>query len=368
MAFTPEICTEFGLDLEKRSCNRPWPYSQAMLLDVSRTFALSIRVLPQRLHRSVLLAYLFCRMADTLEDDAELEAQKKQDLLENFRFLFRDPDHWHRPCLKFVDELPEKWKASSQMDHSLTLYPEWPLALFFDQADGVVATTSKWVDEMCKGMQKFTARRDEGSGRLQLETVAELDEYCYYVAGTVGYMLTDLFAEYSSLIRGERYEKLKSLSNSFGLALQITNIIKDIYEDFHRDTCYVPAELMRAEGIASVEFLEPHNREGALRVVRQLVAKALKHLEDALEYTLRLPRLEPRLRLFCLWPLFMSSGTLARVLEGDQVLGANKVKITRAEVKRIIRATTWRSLSNSALRKMFDQDHRKIKAFLERNS
>ena len=360
MALTTDIIKDFEINLESRTCSRPWPYSQSMLMWVSRTFALNIQVLPRTLHRSVLLAYLFCRMADTVEDDEKLDANSKEELLKRFRKIFHDPDQWRLANEEFVQSLPKDWENSNKKDIWLTQFPEWPLELFFDQSDRTVDVTSKWVDEMCKGMTEYTLKRETKNGRLQVETVAELDDYCYYVAGTVGYMLTDLFAQYSSLIGAERYQELKALSNSFGLALQITNIIKDIHEDYHRDTCYVPAELMREQGLEPDNFLDPANKAQAKKVVQKLVLKALDHLDDALDYSLKLPRLEPRLRLFCLWPLFMASRTLAKVLNDGDVLGDVKVKITRPEVKSIIRATTFRCISNSQLRKLFEDDRKII--------
>ena len=79
---------EFGIDWEKGVCKRPWDYSHYMLSLVSRTFALNIQVLPTPLKRPILLAYLFCRMADTLEDDRNLSKDRKIELLAAFRLVF----------------------------------------------------------------------------------------------------------------------------------------------------------------------------------------------------------------------------------------------------------------------------------------
>ncbi len=358
-----KILEECGVDLNDRSCKKPWTYSEKMLIEVSRTFALNIQVLPASLKRAVLLAYLFCRMADTVEDDPEMTGPEKEAHLLRFRKIFCSDD-WKSPAEEFWKELPVTWADSSSLDQVLTYFPEWPLEQFFDLEDKVVEIASRWIDEMCKGMIKYSLQRENQKGWIRLETVSDLDDYCYYVAGTVGYMLTDLFTNHTQLISGSTYPKMKELCNSFGLALQYTNIIKDIHEDFFRETCYVPKEFIDKAGLDYDTFLVPENVEQGYQVVRSMSENALGHLENALEYILLLPRLEPRLRLFCLWPLFLATGTLVRVLESRTVLSEEKVKLTRAEVKSVIKGTSWRCLSNQSLRKLFEKDKKRIEKFI----
>jgi farnesyl-diphosphate farnesyltransferase len=345
--------SEFDVNIEARSCQKPWSYSEFMLAKVSRTFALNIQVLPQSPKRAILLAYLFCRMADTIEDDAELSTSVKQILLESFRKIFSDKSHWREHLEFFLTRLPDSWNDSPIWDNVLTAYPEWPLELFFDLPDSQQLPICHWVAEMCSGMSDYAVRR-RPDGKLQLETLQDLDRYCYYVAGTVGYMLCEIFLVHSSLIGAERYKKMHALANSFGLGLQITNILKDIADDSERDTIFIPLELLQKNGIPEGHLADPIYRVGALKVVEELVNKATAHLNDALEYTLLIPRLEPRLRLFCLWPLFMALATLQKIKQNDDVFTLNKVKISRDEVKAIIKKTTWQCWSDGLIRKYFE--------------
>jgi farnesyl-diphosphate farnesyltransferase len=330
-----------------------------MLQKVSRTFALNIQVLPMALKRQVLLAYLFCRMADTIEDEPSFSSKEKKDFLDQFAGIFLNPLTWKSNAELFHQAIPKAWRSSEHSDYYLTAHPQWPLELFFDNSSPAIASISRWVREMCHGMRDFSLQAKDGY--LAINTLEELDEYCYYVAGTVGFMLSELFFQYSPLITTKKFEHMNTLANSFGLGLQITNIVKDIVEDYHRKTCFIPQELFEKHGIQLENFLDPNNEEQSLKVVHELAAKALHHLRDAMDFTLLIPRLEPRIRLFCLWPLMMALATLKKIIADNKVLSPNKVKITRKEVKKIISQTTYRCLSNSSLNKLFDQYANPIK-------
>jgi farnesyl-diphosphate farnesyltransferase len=361
-AGSPQNDSTWKTSLAEGRVADPERLAEFLLGKVSRTFALNIQVLPAGLRRQVLLAYLFCRMADTLEDDPELPADEKIRLLERFRGLFPPSRTWQTDHEALVRALPESWKGSEKWDRLLVAHGRWIFSQLVEFPDPVVDVISSCVKEMCDGMIQFTARqakaRENASGLIA--TVEDLDSYCYYVAGTVGNMLCDLFTLQSPLIGKRRAKALKSLSVSFGLGLQLTNILKDVQEDRERNVSFIPQTLLAEEGLSQADFLAPQGREGAARILDRLIEKARRHLEDALEYTCLLPRLEPRLRLFCLWPLFMAAETLA-LLGRDQTARREgplwgpgiKLKISRGQVSRILRRTSFACWSNSWIRSMF---------------
>src|SRR5690606_7417098 len=98
------------------------------------------------------------------------------------------------------------------------------------------AAIRPWVQEMCDGMASFTHQHARARpDRLEaLSDVGDLDRYCYYVAGTVGHLLTELFRLHHHRVTDRHYQKLNTLSTSFGLGLQLTNIIKDVADDRQR--------------------------------------------------------------------------------------------------------------------------------------
>lgn len=334
----------FQIDLERQLCGDPWGYASYMLNQVSRTFALNINVLSGASRKSVLLAYLYMRIADTVEDDPDMDAAEKGRLLGLFSAAFSGGDDWLLRIRAFQAALPDRWREGKDPNHFLSLHAEWPLALLFTLKPAVIGAVCAGVCEMCQGMAEFSARQENReAGWFTLDSVADLDRYCYYVAGLVGNMMCDLFRANSFFISAARYRDMRALSVSFGLGLQITNIIKDIAEDSTRLVCFVPQEICRAHGIDSSPalFARPAGDPARQAVVRTLVDKAWNHLEDAIRYTLLLPVVEPRMRLFCLWPLFMAAETLRAVGNGEALFDPTlKVKISRADVKRIVRDTS----------------------------
>ena len=297
-------------------------FAEFVLNRVSRTFALNIRVLPRPLRDQVLYAYLYCRMADTIEDDAALPVHEKARLLHAFAALFdpnRAPAEAEAAFEAFPDLLPEVWRGSGDWEKILLERAPVVLRAFPAFPAPARAAIARCVTEMCGGMADFAAKK-------KIETVTELDEYCYYVAGTVGVMLCDLYIDYAK-IPPERAEKMRALCVSFGLGLQLTNILTDVRDDGERGVSWIPAGMNYS----------------------QVLNKAHRHLEEALEYSCLIPRLQRRLRLFCLWPLFMAAETLALLA----VSGGTRVKITRARVARILLRTRLTYPFNSLLRAEF---------------
>lgn len=355
-----------GLNPTSGSIDKPWIFARIMLGKVSRTFALNIGVLPKPLRQQVLLSYLFCRMADTIEDDPDLSPEQKDNLLGRFSSLFTESNETNKNCLTFLDNLPQKWQNSLDYNHFLCRNCTTIFSLYQTLPASVRTTIGGTVQEMCGGMANFGLRhRVRPDGWFVLPTLPDLDSYCYFVAGVVGNLLCDLFHLHSHSIKLDTYNRMRDLAVSFGLGLQITNIVKDMAEDAERKVCFAPAELFTKVGAgdpseALTNAIQPRTKA----VVQDLVEKAWSHLEDAIEYTLLIPPLEMRMRLFCLWPLFMAAETLLATGDGTAVLRKDyKVKISRHDVQRIMRDTSLRFWNNGWLRTRFarlQDQHKKL--------
>jgi farnesyl-diphosphate farnesyltransferase len=218
------------------------------------------------------------------------------------------------------------------------------------------------VIEMCGGMAKFALRQEAAlsAGWFTLANVGELDEYCYYVAGIVGKLLTKLFSADTCFINAEREAELSKLDVSFGLALQVVNIVKDCVEDSGRRVCFIPEEICKRHGFAhpSELFAAGADAQKCGAVLAELVEKAWHHLDDAIAYTKLIPNIKMRTRLFCLWPLFMAAENLSLIGDGVSVFTSDKkVKITRDTVKRIVKETSMHFYSD----KWIDEAYKKIK-------
>jgi farnesyl-diphosphate farnesyltransferase len=317
------------------------PFCRAMLPRVSRTFAACIHLLPPGLEEAVLVAYLLCRVADTIEDAPMLPGARKRELLAAFAAALDDHDGAAAVAAAFDPPTTDDERLAAGCGRVLACFAALPA--------GQRQAIRPWVVEMCAGMATVAARRgDTPPGRLfALTNLADLDHYCWFVAGTVGHLLTDLFARHGRPLAAGRYRALKGLATAFGFGLQLTNIIKDVADDRRRDWSYVPADLCRRMGIAPEELLMPDRATTARQVMDILIDRAAARLDDALRFCLLLPRRQYRIRLFCLTPLFFAVQTLTRCRHDPRLLDpTHKTKIPRAAVARTILVTRLIAAAN----------------------
>lgn len=339
-----------------------YQYAEEMLLKVSRTFALNINVLKGQLHYAILLAYLYLRIADTVEDDPVIPASEKERLLGLFAAIFKEKRINTERLISFISALPSFWTTSEDPNHHLCVHATRVVPLLDDLDESFAAPVRDVVIEMCGGMAKFALLQEHSLsfGWFTLESVEDLDEYCHYVAGIVGRLLSRHFYAAASGIKEKDLQKMEQLDNSFGLALQITNIVKDVLEDSERKVCFVPEAICRAHGFENSPalFEENANPEARAAVLAELVKKAWGHVMEGVEYILLIPRRYMRIRLFCLWPLLMAAENLKAIGDGHIVFDSvGKVKISRKDVKRIIKSTSWHFYSNRWIRKTFEELH-----------
>ncbi|MBN2570394.1 MAG: squalene/phytoene synthase family protein [Deltaproteobacteria bacterium] len=323
---------------------------------VSRTFALNIQVLKGSAYKSLLLAYLLCRIADTIEDDARLPVDLKCDKLRQYSDLFPPGQDYAQKILILLEDLHFSQRNN---DSDLVADAERVFNEFIKLPSPLISSVSAHVKEMALGMADLLAEKREGK-IIFLETREELDSYCYFVAGTIGLMITEIFAEASGRINDATKAKLLKRSVAFGLGLQITNIAKDFFGDCERGWCYVPRSLFVAEGIDPMEGNFHDNREAYTRVHKQLIQWGLHYLDEALQYTLDIPRSLVRYRLFCAWPLFMALETLAKLCGEERLFTGQIIKINRYDVKRIVRSTSIAVMSNSALQILYSRVRNRI--------
>lgn len=313
---------------------------------MSRTFALGIRLLPRRLSDQVTIAYLICRVADTIEDSAELPAALRASLLQQFAMWLDEPPG-------AVTDLVRHFAPAHSADDALVQEVAGVLAAFRALPAPVRLAIRDPAREMCDGMATWAVRG--GGERLPPPAdLAELERYCWYVAGTVGWLLTDLFRLADGRWSPERYARLRGHSHGFGVGLQLTNVIRDIGEDRVRGVSFVPADLCTRLGVEAGQLFTP-SHEGATRaLLGTLSARAHEQLREGLAYCVALPRTSLRVRLFCLIPLFLASRTLARIArEPAYTAGWVRVKLTRREVYQTLVLAALVAPSNALIRRAF---------------
>jgi farnesyl-diphosphate farnesyltransferase len=212
------------------------------------------------------------------------------------------------------------------------------------------AAIRRCVDTMCHGMHQF----QRTASVRGLDTVADLDSYCYYVAGVVGEMLTELFCSHSADIERHRAE-LSRLAPSFAQGLQMTNILKDVWEDRSRGACWLPQEVFTRHGVDLAHLTAKDSSSGFAAGMQELVALAHAHLRNALEFTLLIPARETGIRRFCLWAIGLAVLTLKRIAAHPGFTQGSQVKVSRRTVAVTLALSNAATHSNWMLRFLFNR-------------
>lgn len=322
-------------------------YQASILPGVSRTFALTIPVLPDRLAEVVTNAYLLCRLADTIEDDVGLANAEKS--------------AYHRRFVAVVEgtEAPEPFAAELlPLLSSRTLADERELVanaatvirvMHGFSADERAALT-RCVRIMCAGMPEFQRNKSLNG----LRDLDEMGAYCYYVAGVVGEMLTELFCLHCPELGAEK-DRLLRLAVSFGQGLQMTNILKDIWDDREAETCWLPRSVFNGGEFPLERLDEHHLSETFATGLRELVGVAHAHLRNAMEYTCMIPKRETGIRKFCFWAIGLAVMTLRKIHRNPAFTSGAEVKVSRRTVRATVVTTNLTLMSNRALRLIFDR-------------
>lgn len=339
--------SQLSVEAPESLINLPDKELQDILLEgVSRTFALTIPQLPGSLYPAVANAYLLCRIVDTIEDEVSLTVEQK----EYFCLAFIDVVKNGKNAESFAQELaPLLSEQTIPAEHSLIKLTSRVISITHSFDPEQIDALASCVETMAKGMPVFQAL-DLQAG---LNTMADMDDYCYYVAGCVGEMLAKLFCHYSDEINLHKDELLE-LSVSFGQGLQMTNILKDIWDDAKRDVCWLPQDIFTETGFDLKNLTAETNDENFHKGLKHLVSIAHQHLQNALAYTQLLPSHETGIRNFCLWALGMSVLTLKNINNNLDFNDSNQVKITRKDVKKTIMVSKVSARSNALLSFLFN--------------
>lgn len=330
---------------QKESLADSFAYCWEILPHVSRTFALTIPVLNEPLRTYVGVSYLLCRIADTVEDTVGLSADRRFELFGAFRRLMRDPKDPSSRA-RFREEWPRQPDTHQQslLEHTGTV-----LDCYSTLPPGVRHAIAGCVDEMVDGMSRYPCPADRAKPVEICRDLAALEEYCHFVAGTVGILLSHLF----SLELGEPWmsPERKEQAKRFGLGLQLTNVLKDQGSDRARGVSYVPEDWTESsdDGV----FL---SRDGA----RILIDRALEHMDVAQSYTLSIPPTRSDMRLFCLWAAHLALATLRIAASGNRTAP----KVDREELWEVLERARGAVGNDAALQALHARYRAEVKAAL----
>ena len=327
-------------------------YQARKLNEVSRTFALTIPQLPGGLRDVVGNAYLLCRIADTIEDEPALPAKRKKEFSERFVDVVAGrQDAW-----AFAREVSGQFSSSTpEGERDLIANTARVIRITRGFRNGEQQALVRCVRIMTEGMVEFQFN----ASRNGLVDLKQLDRYCYHVAGIVGETLTELFCIHSREIRANRRELLE-LSVSFGQGLQMTNILKDMWEDRSRGACWLPRDVFLASGLDLGTVVAGSGDPKFAGGLKTLVGIARQHLRNALRFVQMIPSHETGIRRHCLWSLGMAVLTLRRIHAMPEFTSGEHVKISRFQVKAVVVVTSLLARSNLALSLVFNALTRRL--------
>ena len=305
-----------------------------LLRGVSRSFYLTLRVLPKRVRGPVGLAYLLARAADTIADTRLLPPQERLKHLLTFRAQVEGPASGEE--LEDIGLALTHKQAVPEERALLTSLPEM-FSMLEASSEGDRARARSIVVTLTRGMEMDLATfPTEDSGQIvALKDPEQLDRYVYLVAGCVGEFWTSVTMAHTPGLAYWDQTHMSEVGIRFGKALQLTNILRDVPRDLRIARCYLPESLLAGAGLTPIELLDPAAGARARPVLAWGIETALEHYCAAEEYLLATPHRCHRLRLAALWPILIGLATLAKLARNEEWLDPTKrTKVTRAWVYR----------------------------------
>ena len=339
-------------------------YLDKMHGEVSRTFDAALQKLSGTVKSQVQTGYLMCRIPDTIEDSNQLSGEEKYSLLNQYREVLKDPDQ--RNVGEFVrnvfDDLGkteigefgaqtdnlDSVKVGAIGDHT---YGSEKDASYWDLVKNTHAVTHAFqrfdseikeymrdaVDEMSYGMAQYSKDAYEnGDSGIRIKDFDELEQYCHYVAGTVGDLLTNEFSEHEDMP-----EDIENYSEGFGQFLQTVNIIKDPLEDFEKESAiFIPEEALptdlRHKDLQ--EALKNQDSKVLNEPIQELTHRADKKSESAKKYIEQIEK-DSEIRGYVEVPFLLAKATLREAHKNPEKAIEGDLSIEREEVMNILAAS-----------------------------
>jgi len=329
-----------------------------LLKQTSRSFYLTLRVLPAAVRPQIGLAYLLARTSDTIADTELVPLDQRLKALQTFRERMSD-----------LTLVPLDF---GELGRCQAAPAERALLEQAERSVGYLRTLAsadlEWVRTLLNtiiGGQELDLRRFAGASAqniVALQTDADLDDYTYRVAGCVGEFWTRLCRAH--LFPRAQADDAQLLADGvrFGKGLQLANILRDLPADLRQYRCYLPAERLAGFGLRPADLLKRENEPRLRPLYNEYLDRAQAHLAAGWAYANALPRGQVRVRLACAWPILIGMRTLARLRSATVLDAAQRVKISRAEVRGILLRSLVRLPCRRAWARQFEAESNAGKA------
>ena len=312
-----------------------------LLKATSRSFYLTLRVLPAAVRPQIGLAYLLARTSDTIADTELIPLGERLAALEQLRARIANES-----------SAPLDFGALAQ---SPAPAAEQSLLARVEEGLGALKTFSaadqKLIREVLQTITSGQARdlqrfaKASAEKIIALETAAELDDYIYRVAGCVGEFWTKICRAHLFPKAKLDEEQLILDGIRLGKGLQLVNILRDLPADLKMGRCYLPMERLEEAKLFPEVLLSPANAGKFLPFYHAYLDTAESHLRAGWDYTNRLPFGQVRVRLACAWPVLIGMRTIEKLRAAGVLELRQRVKVSRGEVRGIL----WRSAASYLL-------------------
>ena len=309
------------------------PLQTTLLRSVSRSFYLSIRLLPAQLREPIALAYLLARTTDTVADTGGISTDVR---VEALRMLSNGIQG--RASREVVLDLIASFVALQQKPTERQLLES--LRDCLDWLDRIEQTDRDDVrvvlEKITRGQMVDLQRFDDAKEIRSLAVAADLDEYTYLVAGCAGEFWTRLCFRHVRNFARLSEDQMLALGKRYGMALQLINVLRDVGADLRAGRCYFPEyELNAAHLTASQILSEPERFQP---IYRTWLAKAKAELRCGMEYSRAIKN--RRVRAATVLPALIGARTLALLNEAGMTVLHGTVKVPRREVRKMILSLT----------------------------
>jgi len=327
-----------------------------ILRSVSRSFYLSLRVLPRPLRDPLSLAYLLARATDTIADTPEPPVELRSEALRNLAGAIQGETPGETAAGLRNSFAPlQSDEAERALIDALPAILEW-LELMDDRdRDQVREVLSKINRGQRLDLERFgggmSTSTSTSTSIKALVTSGELDEYTYLVAGCVGEFWTRLCFAHVRNFSDRTEAEMLALGVEYGKGLQLVNILRDAGSDLNAGRCYLPEDELRSLGLTPAEILaKPAQVQSIVRHWRE---KAERGLAAGIDYACAIK--QRRVRFATALPALIGARTLALMREAGPVAFDRTVKVPRAEVKEIVASAALRLVSPKSLREAFQR-------------
>ena len=313
--------------------------TENLLRATSRSFYLTLRVLPAAVRPQIGLAYLLARTTDTIADTEILPVAERLAALNQLRarILGQSSSPLNFGELAKSQGLPAERVLLEKVEDSLSaLAVLSPADLKLIRDVLTTITSGQELDLQRFGILGSTESRPTGQKILALETAVELDDYTYRVAGCVGEFWTKMCRAH--LFPKARLDEQQLIADGirFGKGLQLVNILRDLPADLKNGRCYLPTQRLDEAKLFPEILLSPAAAEKFIPLFHEYLDKAESHLAAGWRYTNTLPFWQFRVRLACAWPILFGMRTIAKLRAAGVADLRSRVKISRGEVWRVI--------------------------------